>query len=353
MNKRRLIAAVASLLAVSALTLGSILASAPARAAPQPSKAAPLPISASVTETAKVVLPETSINAPGFFSYVNQPTAGTVIAWAGTDATHHLNVMTSADGLHYSNKITLGETSIRRPAVARMPKAAGGAVILAWTGVDANRSLNVLFDVYGSRQKLTLADNSFTSPALAIFNGNLLLAWTGTDASHSLNVRQIFLAPLRAGPTTILSGVGSNAWPNLTVKGKDSVFNSNSNVVLGWQNAGGIPNVLQLAESRDGSHFSTLYGMNGLIETSAFGPSYLWFPTEGGPENWIAWTGTDVASHLHVWWSSKYPQWNGSKTILPETAFGGPMLGFDQGLLIAWTGTDAAHHLNVARLSGF
>lgn len=352
MNKRHLIAAVATFLAVTALTLGSILASVPARAAPQPSKAAPLPISASVTETAKVMLPETSINAPGFFSYVNQPTAGTVIAWAGTDAAHHLNVMTSADGLHYGNKVTLGETSIRRPAVARMSKAAGGAVILAWTGVDANRSLNVLFDVYGSRQKLTLADNSFTSPAFAVFNGNLLLAWTGTDVGHTLNVRQIFLAPLRAGPKTML-GVASNAWPNLTVRGRDSVFNCNSNVVLAFQNNGGIPQVLQLAESCDGSHFSTLYGMHGLIQTSNFGPSYLWFPTEAGPEDWVAWTGTDPAQHLNVWWSSKYPQFNGTLTMLHETALGGPMLGFDQGLLLAWTGTDAAHHLNVARLSGF
>lgn len=350
MLKRHLTATIAALLTITAMALGSAIA--PARAAPQPTKDAPLHISASVTESAKVILPETSINAPGFFSYVNQPSAGTVIAWAGTDAAHHLNVMTSADGLHYGNKITLGETSIRRPAVARMPKAAGGAVILAWTGTDTNRSLNVLFDVYGSRQKLTLADNSFTSPAIAIFNGNVLLAWTGTDVSHSLNVRQILIAPLRAGPKTILSGIGSNAWPNLTVRGKDTVFNCNSNVVLGWS-ATNVPNVLQLAESCDGSHVSTLYGMNGLLETSGFGPDYIWFPTEGGPGDWIGWTGTDTVHHLNVWWTSAYPQWNGRKTILPETALGGPMLGFDEGLLIAWTGTDAAHHLNIARLTGF
>ena len=350
MLRHRLIATVAALVTMTALALGSVLAPGPS--ARQTAKAAPLPISAAVTETAKVTLPETSINAPGFFSYVNQPTAGTVIAWAGTDAAHRLNVMTSADGLSYGNKITLGETSIRRPAVVRMSQAAGGAVILAWTGTDANRSLNVLFDVYGSRQKLTLADNSFTSPAITIFNGNLLLAWTGTDASHSLNVMPIYLAPLRAGPKTILSGVGSNAWPNLTVRGHDTVFNCNSNVVLGWS-ATNVPDVLQLAESCDGSHFSTLYGMNGLLETSSFGPDYLWFPTEAGPEDWIGWTGTDAIHHLNVWWTSVYPQWNGKKTILPETALGGPMLGFDEGLLIAWTGTDAAHHLNVARLTGF
>ena len=351
MFMRHVAAVVAAMLTVTMLVLGNAIA--PAWAAPKPAKSAPLPISALVTETAKVTLPETSINAPGFFSYVNQPYVGTVISWAGTDSAHHLNVMTSADGLHYGSKITLGETSIRRPAVTEMSKAAGGAVILAWTGTDANRSLNVLFDVYGSRQKLTLADNSFTSPSLAIFNGNLLLAWTGTDASHSLNVRQIFLAPLREGPKTIFFGVGSNAWPNLTVRGSDSVFNCASNVVLAWENAGGIPLVLQLAESCDGSHFSTLYGMHGLSETSAFGPDFLWFPTEAGPENWIGWTGTDPASHLNVWWSSAYPQWNGTKTVLSETALGGPMLGFDQGLLIAWTGTDAAHHLNVASLTGF
>jgi hypothetical protein len=322
----------------------------PALAAPQHATTAT--ISASVKEAAKIILPETSITAPAFYSYVNQPTAGTVIAWTGTDPAHRLNVMTSSDGLRYGHKLILGETSTHRPAVARMSQAAGGAVVLAWTGTDANHSLNVVFDVYGSRQKLILGDNSFTSPAITTFNGNLLLSWTGTDVNHSLNVRTIFLAPLRAGPTHTL-GVASDSWPNLTVRGKDTVFNCNTNVVLAFENRGSIPQVLQLAESCDGAHFSTLFGMHGLGETSAFGPDYLWFPTEGGPENWIGWTGTDAAHHLNVSWSSKYPLWNGTKTILPELGIGGPMLGFDEGLLIAWTGTDPAHHLNVARLEGF
>jgi len=77
-----------------------------------------------------------------------------------------------------------------------------------------------------------------------------------------------------------------------------------------------------------------------------------WCPTEGGPENLIGWSSTDAAHHLTVLWTSTFPLWNSSVTTLHQTALGGPMLGFNQGLLIAWAGTDAAHHLNVAQLSG-
>lgn len=342
MLRRHLAATIAAVLTVTALALGSAVA--PARAAPQSSRAAPQPISATVREIGKTVLPETSINAPGFFSYVNQPYTGSVIAWAGTDSRHRINVMTSVDGLNYGNKITLGDTTLNRPAVVQMSKAAGGVVIVAWRGTDANHSLNVMFDVYGSRQKLTLADNSFTSPAIAIFGGGALLAWTGTDFNHSLNVRKIFLAPLSAGPKTILSQFSSDAWPNLT--------NRDSRIVLSWTTRA---THLNFADSTNGVTFTSALG-SGLPQLSSFGPAYLQFHTEGGPEDWIAWTGTDSLHHLNVEWTTRYPQWPdpaSTKTVLPELALGGPGLGFGQGLLIAWTGTDSLHHLNVARLTGF
>ncbi|HLZ21796.1 MAG TPA: hypothetical protein VKQ30_06720 [Ktedonobacterales bacterium] len=332
----------ATTLIIFGILPGPIQASAPTTSAAQPLAALTAP--ASVKEIAKVVLPETSVNAPGFFSYVNQPYTGSVIAWAGTDPAHRINVMTSTDGLTYGNKLTLGESTINRPTVVQMSKAAGGAVILAWRGMDPNHSLNILFNVYGSRQKLTLADNSFTSPAIAIFNGNALLAWTGTDTNHSLNVRPIYLAPLRAGPKTILSQFSSDAWPNLTNRG--------SMIVLSWSTR---TTHLNLADSSDGKTFTSSLG-GGLLQLSNFGTDYMNFQTEGGPEDWIAWTGTDTIHHLNVQWTTHYPQWPdaaSTKTVLPETALGGPMLGFGSGMLIVWTGTDTLHHLNIARLTGF
>ncbi len=297
-----------------------------------------------VTESSKVILDETSITAPGFTGNA-QLSIGNAIAWAGTDPVHRINVLTSADGLHYGSKITLGETTVDRPAVARMSAPAGGAVAVAWRGTDAAHRLNVLFDVYGARTKLTLNETSFTGPALAVFNGNLLLAWTGTDANHSLNVLPISPSSLSPGSKTILTQFSSNAGPTLTTIVKAAV----ETAILGWSTR---TSVLDLAQSADGVHFTSAL-VGGTSDTSGSAPDELSFQSEGGPEDWITWTGTDNLHHLNVQWTSHYPRWTGAKTILPDLALGGPELAFNQGLLIAWTGTDAAHHLNVARLEGF
>jgi hypothetical protein len=302
---------------------------------------------AAVSITRKVVLDETSVTAPGFFSYVNQSSSGTVIAWAGTESAHRLKVMTSTDGLHYTNKITLRENSIDRPDVTRLPPAAGGVVVLAWRGTDAAHRLNVLFDVYGSQKKLTLDETSFVTPAITAYQGNLLLAWTGTDANHSLNVLPISLSSLMPGTKTTLRQFSTIAGPNLTVINNVAT----STLVLSWTTTTGR---LNQATSTDSVHFATALGI-GLPQTSLSSPDMLFFQTESGPEHWLTWTGTDSVHHLSVQWTTHFPRWPDparTKTILPEAAVGEPGLGFGAGLLIAWTGADRAHHLNVARLQG-
>jgi hypothetical protein len=305
---------------------------------------------ATVSELAKVTLDETSINAPGFAADAQQG-IGAVIAWAGTDPLHHINVITSSDGLHYGHKLTLDQQTINRPAIAREPASAGGAVALAWRGTDGFHTLNVLYDpygVHGQPRQLVTAQTSFTTPAIAFFQGKLLLAWTGTDPNHSLNVLPIALPnpAFVPGTKTVLAQFSASAGPNLSVVKTGST----SGVVLSWATATGG---LNLAQSSDGVHFTSALG-SGLAETSPSSPNMIHFQSEGGPEFWIAWTGTDAAYHLNVKWTptSSYPHWTGAKTILPESALGGPGLGFQEGLLIAWTGTDSTHHLNVARLQG-
>jgi hypothetical protein len=300
---------------------------------------------ATVTELSKIVLDETSINAPGFYGNA-QISSKTVIAWAGTDPDHHLNVMTSTDGLDYGSKVILNDLSANRPGVVRMSDAAGGAVAIAWRGTDAAHRLNVMFDVYGSRKKLILNETSFTGPAITVWKGNLLIAWAGTDTNHSLKVMPIALASLTPGPVTTLWQFSASAGPNLTVFTPDGGVNS---VALSWARS---TSLLDVAISTDGVHFTSGIG-NSLPETGPSSPGMLQFHTEGGPENWIAWTGTDSLHHLNVKWTHVLPTWTGNKTILPELGLGGPQLGFNQGVLIAWTGTDPEHHLNVARLQGF
>lgn len=292
----------------------------------------------------KVTLGETSVNAPGFYGNANLGT-NEVIAWAGTDAAHRLNVMTSSDVLHWGHKITLGETSVNRPAVVQTSASAGSVVVLAWRGVDTSHRLNVLFNVYGAQRKLTLNETSFTGPALTIFQGNLLLSWTGEDSNQSLNVLPISLSTFKPGIKTTLWTYGASAGPNLLVLDRGST----STLAVSWATKAGQ---LNQATSTDGVHFSSALG-NGLPYSSPSSPSMMYFQSEGGPEYWLSWTNNGSNARFNILWTSQFPQWSGNRTTLSEWALGGPQLGFDQGLLVAWTGVDALHYLNVARLQGF
>lgn len=332
----------ASVAIALALVVGTFAAT-PMHAASSQAPAMP----SKVTVMEKVTFDETSVNAPGFYANMNIGANG-VIAWAGSDQLHHINVMTSKDGLHYSNKLTLNQMTVNRPAVVQMSESAGKAIAIAWRGTDQAHRLNVMFDVYGGREKLILNETSFTGPALAIYNGKLLLSWVGVDPNHSLNVLPISLPTLTPQTKTVLRQFSSSAGPTLRVV----TTGVSSTLALGWINAAGR---LNLAQSSDGVHFTSALGA-GLPQTSVSSPDSLFYTTEGGPEYWIAWTGTDTYHRLNVQWTTHYPQWPDAattKTILPEWALGAPSIGFEEGVVMAWTGIDPTHHLNVARLQGF
>jgi hypothetical protein len=327
---------------VAAVALSFGLA-APAWAAPhQPalsSTPAHLAVPAATSLHNKVVLPDTSIDGPALDSTGNV----SVLAWTGTDAAHHLNVETSTDGLHYSHKLILNETSPFRPDVAVTPVQAGFVVVLAWTGTDANHSLNVLFDVYGSSpKKLTLThESSFTAPAL-LFGPCLCLAWTSSDANHSLNVLPLTVtaSAIVPGTKTTLTQDSSDAGPHLR-RGSATVID------LLWSARG--TQQLRIASA---THVDALEpGSTVDGQTSAAAPdAYLLGPFFGqGNQQWIGWTGTDAAHHLNLFPIAGNP--SPTVTILGDSAIGGPALSFNTALnenLLAWTGTDAAHHLNVA-----
>jgi hypothetical protein len=307
---------------------------------------------ATVTEAAKVILSQTSVAAPGFAANASDA-IGAAIAWAGTDRLHHINVMTSNDGLHYGHKLTLSQETVDRPALGREAARGGGAVAIAWRGTDSLHRVSVLYDphgVHGPPRLLITRQTTFTTPAIAFFHANLLLAWTGTDPAHHLNVMPsgVMSPTLTPGSKTILGFTGSDG-PSLAVATNNAT--GAQTAVLSWATTASHIN---LAQSTDGVHFTSALGA-GLAATTASSPVFVHFTSEGGPEYWIAWTGTDPTHHLNVKWTptAAYPQWTGTKTILPELALGGPGLGFQEGLLIAWTGVDPAHHLNIARLQGF
>ncbi len=309
-------------------------------------------------EIGKIALADTSVDGPALWTD-SWDARRVVIAWAGTDAAHHLNVMTSSAGVHFSNKMTLAETSATRPAVARLGNTPSSPVAIAWTGTDPAHHLNVLYDVYGPRpQKLTLPnDTSAVSPALTIFNGDLMLAWTGTDSGRRLNI-----LPLRVSSglqvlydrKVTLWSTGSATQPSLSA---DRATSPNR-LILSW---GTYPNgQINTASSMDGATWSqaTPAGEWTLAAPAAMGIALVDLPPGYDmPPNYLAWTGIDPGHSLNVQWSLDFPSWPNpalTKAKLPESALGAPAFGFIGGpgqVLLAWTAGDASHRLTLATIA--
>lgn len=345
MRIRRLLAGVALLLMVH-LAMSDIVGAPMTHAAnPTGSQA----LSASSAEITKTTLSETSIDGPALWATTNGAVRG-VLAWA--DPALRLNVMTTAIGTKFTNKARLGDTSPRRPAVTRTDD---GKVSIAWIGSDSARTLNVLFDLYGNRQKLTLwGETSPFSPALVTANGNLYLAWTGTDTAHTLNILTISTSGgrLSKGTKTTLWAFSSLSGPSLNYEA------SRSEYLLSWI---ATSPAHRIAFSR-----TTNPGVAGgwsaatvLSDWSYSAPSLLGIV--GGyynmPPHYLAWTGGNTARSLNFQYTRSFPSWpdpGNTKVVLNESAYGSPALGFISGpgiVLLAWAGTDSAHHLNVAVLT--
>ena len=309
---------------------------------------APTTLSPSAVEIRKVKLNDTSIDGPSLWTTTNGTVRG-VLAWTQADTAHSIAVMTTAIGTTFANKVVLPETSFARPAVTRTPS---GKVAVAWSGNDTKHTLNVLYDVYGARTKLTLwGETSDYSPALVTApNGSLLLAWTGQNSAHSLNLLNISMSgtPTRNWKVTLWS-FGSLSGPSLNFEA------SRSEYLLGWLTTSSA-NRVATANSADGKTWSaaTLVAEWGYSTPSLLGIVGNYYNM---PPHYLAWTGMDPARSLNFQYTRSFPSWPdpaNTKVTLAESAYRAPALGFISGpslVLVAWTGTDTAHHLNVAVLT--
>jgi hypothetical protein len=344
MRQRRILAGLAALLALAvlAVTAGTLIPAAHA---------------AGTTTIKKAILAETSIAPPALWT-PDPATSGNaavkaVIAWAGTDSAHRLNVATSADSLSYRNKITLSETSNAKPAVVATLRSDGqlGPVLLAWTGTDGR--LRLMWDVYGSRKKVTLGETSISSPSLVLTGpvtgpSSFALAWTGTDTNRPLNVRRYGLNSALSPESAkeILAQFHSDNAPTLAVAVETvyiSFSDRASRRIYTAREEIGIPKSWSLTNS-------------GEPQASFSPPSLRAVGTSSKPLAYLyrAWTGTNASRSLNIQRSAGSPSWTGPVATLNETCLGGPSLGQVRSdvnrIIVAWTGTDTAHHLNVADL---
>jgi hypothetical protein len=302
----------------------------------------------------KQILGETSIDGPGLTKNIvgHEGERTMVLAWTGTDPQRHLNLITSTNGSAWTAKRTLNETSFVRPAVERLPEMAGGEVVLAWTGGDPRHTINVLWNAYNNgnspMKKVTFwGDMSFTAPAIAMSGDRIYVAWAGTDPRHSLNIMALSHRTLKIIAIQRYLPFSSSARPSLSL-------GSSNSLLLSWTNQAGQ---LSFAIGDAAFHFGAA---NVSTNTSFAGPDFFYaFSGYIGdvvtPKYWWAWTGKDANRSIHIAFNNTtaWPSASNAAT-LGEWALGGPELGWS-GLtftvVLVWTGTDPHHHVNVGMVS--
>jgi hypothetical protein len=263
-----------------------------------------------------------------------------VVAWTGTDGGHHLNVARSSEGfesspggLTFGEKVTLGEKSPHGPALAY----GNDRLLLAWTGDDGAYSLNVMTEVdytRGFENKVTLGESSVCGPAVAFFRGQLFLAWTGTDSKHSLNV--IRSADCRNFSGKIILNEQSDAGPGLAATA-DRLY-------LLWR-GNDANHSLNILESQDGVNWGNKIT---LAQSSDFTPALA-----HAEALYLVWTGRDYRLNLLASDSGSHDFDERARQTYKDSSAAAPALTTFHGKsYLAWTGTDGASHINVAALGG-
>lgn len=248
---------------------------------------------------------------------------GTYIAWTDPDHELHVQRVANPGGLSTGNT-RVNQQSAHAPALAFV----GNRLFLAWTGVDADSSLNLAQlttntgtpKITGSIE--TLDQTSPYGPALTSRQGQLWLAWTGSGDDHSLNVQRFDPSPLQAhADKTELTDETSSGSPALAASG--------SRLYLAWAGTD-EEHTLNLARSSTpddaGSFTKTIFDN----ETSDVGAAV----SDSGSLV-LAWRGTDAASLLNT---AEPLASNPFKNVYNESAAGPPaVLDLPQDkLALAW-----------------
>jgi hypothetical protein len=129
----------------------------------------------------QVTLPDSSVS--GLVSPALAVFKGRLyLAWTG--GLNELNIESSSDGVHFSNKVTLDLTSRVAPSLAVFD----GRLTMCWAGLDGRINLISTPDGTHFGNQVILNQSSNQAPSLAAYGGQLWIAWTGIDEFHHLNL---------------------------------------------------------------------------------------------------------------------------------------------------------------------
>jgi len=189
------------------------------------------------------------------------------LAWTGLD--QRINVMSSAGGLVFSGKKILPGISLFGPAIAVHNKT----LVVAWTDADTG-ALKMMMGV--DAPVLTTTETSSAAPALA--SEPVILAWTGTNAERQLNV-MVFQPPPFSNLKTTLPSDGPSAATSMSGPSLDfKVEPRGGALVMGWSGLPGGPdhdNHLNIISSGASSRFSLFGGRRTVAPVSSGGVAIL------------------------------------------------------------------------------
>jgi hypothetical protein len=230
-----------------------------------------------------------------------------------------LNLLESTDGVQFTDRLTLAETSDVPPALASL----NGDVLLAWVGQEAARRLNLLFgaDLAAEDGKDTYEQAAHAGPALLPFQGRLVLAWTGNEAGAHLNLAGITRVPslgdaiVKLGPDLTLADWFS-PWNTQALNAADTDLGSGGILLLPdtcLLVGGGKEGKLYVLDRQGLGHFCQHCG-----DPTGDTQIVQWFQATGRPRNGVApppppmqfhhihgspvyWRSVGGGARIHVW----------------------------------------------------
>jgi hypothetical protein len=167
---------------------------------------------------------------------IDERTRKFFLAWTALDRS--INVMSSDDGLVFAERTQLPGRSVFGPAITGV----NGTPVVLWTDADTGKLkiMNALNAPVSSFPSDEQAETSSAGPALAFLPEFVdkphIVAWTGTNAERQLNVNAL-------GVKTTLPSDGSNA--ATSTSGPSIAFKTGPDgagfLVMGWTGLPGGP----------------------------------------------------------------------------------------------------------------
>jgi hypothetical protein len=192
------------------------------------------------------------------------------------------------------NKLTLGDTSSKAPALA----SHNDKLFIAWKG-SGNDNLNLMYsDVVGSFRtdlKHISEETSDSAPALASHRGKLFIGWKGEDLPSHLNSAEVQFSPDGTriavfAPKQILFGRDSGNGPAMLSYGEQESRGVRSSLFMAFHEGGAFGG-LNVIASDSGIDFKPPVGGGEISDRGPALSSNTTGPFDPG-DLFIAWKGS-------------------------------------------------------------